>query len=161
MNKKDIENALNVLTDLTVDYGNKPAEEIKELDNALDTIQQAAQAYCFLGADSYKNQVTDKLNKEYARGYAESRAAVESILEGQGEIIQATDADFSFLDNITIRPKKGEPLVFIPEKLGYWEPVDDPAPRLMPMKACTECQRVNYYPGRYCTYCGSDNLREE
>lgn len=125
MKREDINKALNVLTDLTVDYGNRNAEEIKELDDALDVVEMAAQAYEQLGADAYKTAVQDDRNKEYARGFAESRKAVESILEGQGVLFQTTDADFRDVDTITLQPKKGDAVKYIRAKRGSWEPMSD------------------------------------
>lgn len=159
MKRDDINKALNILTDLTVDYGKRNAEEIKELDDALDVVQMAAQAYEQLGADSYKTREQDARNKEYARGFAESREAVESILADQGVLYQITDADFRDADTITLQPKKGDAVEYIRAKRGYWEPVDES--HFMPMAVCSECQETNFYPGRYCTYCQSDNGGEE
>lgn len=159
MTRDDINKALNVLTDLTVDYGKRDADEIKKLDDALDVVQMAAQAYEHIGADAYKTREQDARNKEYARGFAESREAVESILADQGVLYQITDADFRDADTITLQPKKGDAVEYIRAKRGYWEPMDEP--HIMPMAVCSECQKTNFYPGRYCTYCQSDNGGEE
>lgn len=156
MTRDDINNALNLLTDLTVDYGKRDADGIKELDDALDVVQMAAQAYEHIGADAYKTREQDARNKEYARGFAESREAVESILADQGVLYQITNADFRDADTITLQPKKGDPVEYWKAKRGYWEPVDEP-PRIMPMLVCSECQKTNFYPGAFCTYCGSYN----
>lgn len=159
MTRDDINKALNILTDLTVDYGNRDADEIKELDDALDVVQMAAQAYEHIGADNHKTREQDARNKEYVRGFAESREVVESILAAQGVLYQITDADFRDTDTITLQPKKGDPVEYWKATRGYWEPMDEP--HIMPMAVCSECQKTNFYPGRYCTYCQSDNGGEE
>ena len=158
----DIKKALNLLGDLTVDYGDRTAEQIAELDNAIDTIQMAAQGYENLGADNHKRFEQNERNKEYARGYAEARKDVETILEGQGVLFQTTDADLSALDVFTIKPKKGEPIEYEKAKRGFWEPIDrEDYPLPHPMLVCSECQKTNHYPGKYCTYCGSNNRGDE
>lgn len=155
MKSEDINKALNILTGLSLDYEDRNAEEIKELDDALDVVQMAAQAYEQLGADAYKTAEQDARNKEYARGFAESREAVENILADQGVLYQITNADFRDADTITLQPKKGEAVEYIRATRGYWEPMDEP--HIMPMAVCSECQKTNFYPERYCTYCQSDN----
>lgn len=155
MTKDDINKALNILTGLSLDYEDRNAEEIKELDDALDVVQMAAQAYEQLGADAYKTAAQDDRNKEYARGFAESREAVENILADQGVLYQITNADFRDADTITLQPKKGEAVEYIRATRGYWEPMDERV--IVPMAVCSECQKTNFYPGRYCTYCQSDN----
>lgn len=156
MTRDDINNALNILMGLSLDYEDRNAEEIKELDDAMDVVQMAAQAYEQLGADAYKTHVQDDRNKEYARGFAESREAVERLLAGQGVLYQITNADFQDADTITLQPKKGDAVEYIRAKRGYWEPMSDRV-KTIPMAVCSECQKTNFYPGRYCTYCQSDN----
>lgn len=155
MTRDDINKALNILTGLSLDYEDRNAEEIKELDDALDVVQMAAQAYEHLGADAYETAERDARNKEYARGFAESREAVENILADQGVLYQITNADFRDADTITLQPKKGEAVEYIRATRGYWEPMDERV--IMPMAVCSECKKTNFYPGRYCTYCQSDN----
>ena len=103
-----------------------------------------------------------EIEKARAEGYQKARQDVEEILEDNGTLFLTTDADFRFVDEIYIQPKKGDELVYIQAKRGYWEPMDkEDYPLIHPMAVCSECQQVNHYPGRYCKYCGSNNLNEE
>lgn len=156
--KEDIRKALNVIDDLNVDYGKKDADRIKELDDALDLIQLAAQKYMNIGADNYK-----------ARAEAEKKAEFANVVKNfenelaEGTLHQATAAPITDNDEITIKPLNGPAKTYEAEgPRGYWEPVDnDGEPLIMPMLVCSECQRTNFYPGRFCTYCGSDNGRDD
>lgn len=133
--KEDIRKALNVIDDINVDYGKKDAEGIKEIDDALDLIQIAAQKYMHLGADKYGkelllkrvNGAAHEIDEAYKEGYQ------DGLKDGGAE-----------------------------KTRGTWEPMDnDGEPLIMPMLVCSECQKTNFYPGRFCTYCGSDNSGED
>lgn len=156
--KEDIRKALNVIDDINVDYGKKDADGIKELDDALDLIQLAAQKYMNLGADNYK-----------ARAEAEKKAEFANVVKNfenelaEGTLHQATDAPITDNDEIKIKPLNGPAKTYEAEgPRGYWEPVEnDGKPLMVPMLVCSECQRTNFYPGRFCTYCKSDNNHDE
>lgn len=73
ISKEDINKALNILLDISIDYGSRNAEEIKELDDAFDIVQMAAQGYANLGGDQYKTRAQKEVNKAYVRGYQDGR----------------------------------------------------------------------------------------
>ena len=160
---EEINEALNVFNTLTVDYEDRTADEIEELDKALDTIQLAAQKFANLGADYHERSEQDRRNREYARGYAEAREAVESIIEGQGDLFQITNADLTNCDVITIHPKKGEPVEYERARSrGYWEkPEPEDYKPMVPARVCSECRKAIFYPGKYCSNCGAYNKGEE
>ena len=111
--KDDINKALNVLSYLEVNYGNRNADEIKELDNALDIIQMAAQAYANIGADYYSDRQQKKNNNSYVTGYSQAREDVERLIAGQGVLILQTDTELKAVDAFHIIPKKGNPVKYI------------------------------------------------
>lgn len=110
--KEDINKALNFWDGLTVDYGNRNAQEIEELDNAIDVIYMAAQAYANTGADDHAKTVQYEKTMKYAEGYSQARKDLESIIAGQGVIFQETDADLTAREVLTIKPKHGEPVQY-------------------------------------------------
>lgn len=156
--KEDIRKALNVIDDINVEYGKKDAEGIKEIDDALDLIQLAAQKYMNIGADNYK-----------ARAAAENKAEFAKVVKNfenklaEGVLHQATDAPITDNDEITIKPLNGPAKTYEAEgPRGFWEPMEnDGKPLIMPMRVCSECQKTNFYPGRFCTYCKSDNGQDD
>ncbi len=156
--KEDIRKALNVIDDLNVDYDKKDAEGIKAIDDALDLIQLAAQKYMNIGADNYKARAAAEKEAEYIKAVKN----FENEL-AEGTLHQATDAPITDNDEITIKPFNG-PAKTYEEKgpRGYWVSIEnDGEPLIMPMLVCSECQRTNFYPGRFCTYCKSDNGRDD
>lgn len=89
LTKENINNALNVLLELSIDYGNKNAAEIRELDNALDIVQMAAQKYANIYGDNYKDQATKRENEAYLRGYQDGRKLRTEYEKGWAEGCQA------------------------------------------------------------------------
>lgn len=156
--KEDIRKALNVIDDLNVDYGKKDADGIKEIDDALDLIQIAAQKYMHLGADNYKARAAAEEKEEYIKTVKN----FENEL-AEGTLHQSTYAPITDNDEITIKPLNGPAKIYEAEgPRGHWEPVEnDDKPLMVPMLVCSECQRTNFYPGRFCTYCKSDNNHDE
>lgn len=167
MKKEDIQKALNTLEDLAVDYEDRNAEEIDAVDEAIDTIKLAAQGFMNLGADNYitegqKTIDARALADEYLRGLRNGRRKLEDQIINEDTIRPTNGGNFARVSEIRIDPPGGDEVVFIRKDGGCWEPMDnDGEPITRPMLVCSECQRTNFYPGRYCTYCGSDNGGDE
>lgn len=161
LTKERIKDAVNALGNLSVDYGDMSAEEVGQLDDAIDTVIMAAEAYEHLGADNYEREKKKLIADRFIEGYHQAREDVESLLVNQGILFQTTDNDFGDVDEITIASKNKKQFVFVPEIRGNWEAVErDNCRPFIPMRVCSECQRNNFYPGKYCTYCGSININE-
>ena len=150
--KDEIQKALNLFDEIDINYGKRDADAIKEIDDAIDIILSAAQKYKNLGADDYK-----------ARTYRETMKKIEEALTNDGELRQVTDEPITDNDEITIKPLKGPAKTYEAARpRGYWEQMDkDDHPLAVPMLVCSECQKTNFYPGRYCKKCGSYNSQED
>lgn len=162
LTKDRIKDAVTALNDLTVDYGDRTKEQIDELDSSIETVIMAAEAYGRIGADNYESQQKKLIATRFVEGYSAARMDIETLIVDQGILFQTTDEnDFNELDELTIKAKDGKEVLFVPESRGSWEPVErDDNRRMVPMHVCSECQRNNFYPGLYCTYCGSKNVNE-
>ncbi len=73
MKRDEIRKAVNLLEGLSVDYDDRTAQEVEALDNAIDLVIMAAEAYERLGADNYAGQKAKELNETYVRGYMDGR----------------------------------------------------------------------------------------
>ena len=121
--------------------------------------------------NSQNLSLADIYNSGLEEGYRIAKDESEYLkkrfdLEGQilnEEIIKAVNpGNYSKVSEIIIDPVKGDAVKFIRESTGYWEPMDkDDHPLPHPMLVCSECQKTNHYPGKYCTYCGSYNGGDE
>ena len=103
-----------------------------------------------------------EIMKARAAGYQQAREDIITTIEAGAPFILTADADFSDVDEISIKPLKGDEIIYEKARRGYWEPMDrEDYPLPHPMLVCSECQKTNHYPGKYCTYCGSDNKQED
>ena len=140
------------------------AEEMTERADYLGELEEDRQIIDAAQAEDEKKQKVQafEIQKARAAGYQQAREDLETIMENGGPVFLITDADFSVVDEITIKPQKGDEITYEKARRGFWELMDrEDYPLPHPMLVCSECQKTNHYPGKYCTYCGSDNKHEE
>ena len=100
--------------------------------------------------------------KSRAEGYKQAREDIISSIENCGVVFLTEGADLTDADTITFVDGKRNEITYDRSRSGCWEPMDrEDYPLPHPMLVCSECQKTNHYPGKYCTYCGSDNKQEE
>lgn len=96
-----------------------------------------------------------------AEGYRQAREDITAALESGGHVFLTEGSDLSDADTITLIDGQRNEHTYEKTPQGYWEPMDrEDYPLPHPMLVCSECQKTNHYPGKYCTYCGSDNKKE-
>lgn len=102
-----------------------------------------------------------EIMKARAAGYQQAREDITAAIENCGPVFLTEGANLTYADTITLIDGQRNEHNYDRSRAGYWEqmdPEDYPLPH--PMLVCSECQKVNHYPGKYCTYCGSDNKQE-
>ena len=139
------------------------ADYLGELEEDRHIIEAAEEQDRKRAAEPPKAQdIQFEIEKARADGYHKARQDIETILLGWGTVFLSDTADFSDVDQITFRPILGDDITYDKARRGYWEPMDrEDYPLIHPMRVCSACQKVNHYPGQYCTYCGSFNSSED
>lgn len=102
-----------------------------------------------------------EIMKARAEGYMQAREDITTAIENCGPVFLTEGANLTYADQITFIDGQRNEHNYDRTRAGYWEPMDrEDYPLPHPMLVCSECQKVNHYPGKYCTYCGSDNKQE-
>jgi hypothetical protein len=102
-----------------------------------------------------------EIMKARAEGYRQAREDITAAIESGGPVFLTEHADLRDADTITLIDGQRNEHAYEKTPQGYWEPMDrEDYPLPHPMLVCSECQKTNHYPGKYCTYCGSDNKKE-
>ena len=166
-----LKDAIRLIDDLTVDYGNKTKEEMDELDNALDEVRYAAECWERLTGGmkfkDYMSQLGVEKVEEKTKGRIEKAEEIERAIIKDNYLELDCECKAYQINELNIKLRNGDEIHLEPVTYGHWEtpePDYDREGNKLPIRVaiCSECQKPNRLPvGRYCTECGSWNKGHE